>query len=96
MDLGAHAADVAAGLGLRGNGTALFTAVDVKRYSQAECDGAVVHATVGVSKPTWAADNGDRTKADGPGTINIVAHLPVGFEPGAEVNAAMTITEAKT
>lgn len=94
-DLDAHAAEVAAELGLRGPGSALFTAVDVKRCSRAECDGVVVHATVGVSKPTWAADSDDRVRAVGPGTINIVAQLPVGLEPGAAVNAAMTITEAK-
>ena len=94
-DLDAHAAEVAADLGLRGPGSALFTAVDVKRCSRAECDGVVVHATVGVSKPTWAADSDDRVRAVGPGTINIVAQLPVGLEPGAAVNAAMTITEAK-
>lgn len=118
IDLDAHAAEVAVGLGLCGNGTALFTAVDVERYSQAECDGAVVHATVGVSKPTWAAAadilvaaRGESLGIDRPasgsgggessdehniGTINIVAQLPVGFQPGAAVNAAMTITEAKT
>ena len=118
IDLDAHAAEVAAELGLRGNGTALFTAVDVKRHSKAECDGVVVHATVGVSKPTWAAaadlpvtppresldsdrpasgsDGGDSTDDNDIGTINIVAQLPVAFEPGAAVNAAMTITEAKS
>ncbi|MCY3948424.1 MAG: adenosylcobinamide amidohydrolase [Acidimicrobiaceae bacterium] len=96
IDLDAHAAEVAAGLGLRGDGTALFTAVDVNRYAKAECDGVVVHATVGVSKPTWAADSDDRVSAVGPGTINIVAQLPVGFEAGAAVNAVVTITEAKT
>lgn len=118
VDLDAHAAEVTAELGLRGNGTALFTAVDVKRYSKAECDGVMVHATVGVSKPIWAvaADlavtvpdeaagvdppapdraRGDSTEVHDIGTINIVAQLPVGLEPGAAVNAVMTITEAKT
>ncbi|WP_419863473.1 adenosylcobinamide amidohydrolase [Candidatus Poriferisodalis sp.] len=95
-DLDAHAAEVTAELGLRGPGTALFTAVDVKRCSKADCGGVVVHATVGVSKPTWAADVSGSVDACRPGTINIVAQLPVGFEPGAAVNAAMTITEAKT
>ena len=94
-DLDAHAAEVAADLGLRGPGSALFTAVDVKHCLRAECDGVAVHATVGVSKPTWAADSDDRVRAVGPGTINIVAQLPVGLEPGAAVNAAMTVTEAK-
>ena len=96
IDLDAHAAEVAAELGLRGSGTALFTAVDVKRHSKAECDGVVVHATVGVSKPTWAADGDGSVRSAEMGTINLVARLPVGFEPGAAVNAVMTITEAKT
>ena len=117
-DLDAHAAELAAELGLRGPGTALFTAVDVERYSTADCDGVVVHATVGVSKPTWAAEadfpvtapdeslgldrpasgspGGDSTGEHNIGTINIVTQLPVGLEPGAAVNAVMTITEAKT
>ncbi|WP_419944191.1 adenosylcobinamide amidohydrolase [Candidatus Poriferisodalis sp.] len=118
IDLDAHAAEVAAELSLRGNGTALFTAVDAERCATAECDGVVVHATVGVSKPTWAAEagfpvtapgetlgldrpashlaGGDSTDEHNIGTINIVAQLPVGLEPGAAVNAVMTITEAKT
>ena len=117
-DLDAHAAEVAAELGLRGSGTALFTAVDVKRCSRTECDGVVVYATVGVSKPTWAvaadlavtppreslgsdrpaseSGGGDSSDENDIGTINIVAQLPVGLSPGAAVNAAMTITEAKT
>ena len=169
-DLDDHAGEIAAELGLEGRGTALFTAVDVRGVRRAECDGVVVHATVGVSKPTWAADShrpvtppgksaddGDpargrvggesrhiynteaepraqaarerselERKAQGEagaraarerseqeramtgdaeggsdtprtrlGTINVVAQLPVGLEPGAAVNATMTITEAK-
>lgn len=94
-DLDEHASEVAATLSLGGQGTALFTAVDVRGFRRAECDGVVVHATVGVSKPTWAAASEDHVPASGPGTINVVAQLPVGFEPGAAVNAAMTITEAK-
>ena len=169
-DLDEHASEIAAELGLQGHGTALFTAVDVRSVRRAECDGVVVHATVGVSKPTWAAERHrpvtppgkpaedgepvhdrvggesrqihnteaeprtqaarvrseleqkaqgeagaravrDRSKQERQttgnaeegsrsprirlGTINIVAQLPVGLEPGAAVNATMTITEAK-
>lgn len=118
IDLDAHAAEVAAELDLRGDGTALFTAADVRGVRRAECVGVVVHATVGVSKPTWAAaaelpvtapresvgsdrpasgsGGGDSADDNDIGTINIVAQLPVGLEPGAAVNAVMTITEAKT
>lgn len=52
-DLAEHAAEVAASLDLRGQGVALFTAADVDRRSTV--DGVTVHATVGVSHPTWAA-----------------------------------------
>ncbi len=169
-DIDEHAGEIAAELGLQGHGTALFTAVDVRGVRRAECDGVVVHATVGVSKPTWAAERlqpvtppgkpdeegepargrvggesrhfynteaepraraarerselerkaqgeaGTRAAresseqerattsdaeggSDNPrllwGTINVVAQLPAGLEPGAAVNATMTITEAK-
>ncbi len=100
-DLGAHVREVADRLGLRGTGAALLTAADVRRVVRRDDGGVVVDATVGVTKPTWAAD------ADGihgvrrgdswlPGTINIVVQVPVGLSPAAAVNAVMTATEAKT
>lgn len=67
-DLDAHAAEVAERLGLTGPGVGLFTAaqVDRRRRGRARVDRAspgdeaqpevVADATVGVSKPTWAAD----------------------------------------
>ena len=94
-DLDEHAAQVASELGLTGRGTALFTAVDVREVHRSECDAVVAHATVGVSQPTWAADSEDVPEPLEPGTINVVAQLPVGLDPGAAVNAAMTATEAK-
>lgn len=99
-DLGAHAADVAARLGLRGTGAALFTAADVRRVVRAEDGDVVVDATVGVTKPTWAAGNDDEHGSwhgDGwePGTINAVVQVPVGLSPAAAVNAVITATEAK-
>ena len=62
-DLAAHAREVAAKLGLTGTGAALLTAADVRRIVRAEDDGVVVDATVGVTKPTWAADE-DGTVGD--------------------------------
>lgn len=99
-DLGAHAREVAAKLGLAGTGAALLTAYDVQRIVRAEDDGVVVDATVGVTKPTWAADaNDSHARRDGdtwrPGTINIVVQCPVALSPAAAVNAVMTVTEAK-
>lgn len=95
-DLDDHAAEAALDLGLSGTGVALFTAADVSRFQRCACDGAVVHTTVGITMPTWAAAPDDGHTAWSPGTINIVIQLPVGLEAGAAVNAVMTATEAKT
>ncbi|MCY3925088.1 MAG: adenosylcobinamide amidohydrolase [bacterium] len=54
-DLAGHAAEVAAGLDLPGRGVALFTAASVNRPARSAAGGVTVHATVGVSHPTWAA-----------------------------------------
>ena len=95
-DLGAHAAEVARRLGLGGTGAALFTAVDVRRVVRSEDGGVVVDATVGVTRPTWAADaDGAHGPPWAPGTINLVVQVPVGLSPAAAVNATMTATEAK-
>ncbi|MFV0524785.1 MAG: adenosylcobinamide amidohydrolase [Acidimicrobiales bacterium] len=118
-DLAAHAAEVVLRLGLDGPGVALFTAADVSRRRRGDAGGVTVDATVGITKPTWAADPdggwSDWNPWHGPiepdhpaphpagggspprpGTINLVAQLPVGLEAGAFVNAVMTMTEAKT
>ena len=99
-DLDDHAADVARRLGLVGTGAALFTAADVRRVVHAEDGGVAVDATVGVTKPTWAADRDDvHGRREGgawvPGTINVVVQVPVALGPAAAVNAVMTATEAK-
>lgn len=95
-DLAAHAAEVAAELGLAGAGTALFTAADLERVQHIRHGGVGVSATVGVTSPTWAADPTGGFTAWQPGTINIVATLPVRLLTGAMVSAVMTVTEAKT
>lgn len=99
-DLDDHAREIAGRLGLVGTGAAMLTAVDVHRTVRAEDGDVVVDASVGVTKPTWAADvdgaHGHRT--DGgwvPGTINIVVQLPVALSAAAAVNAVITATEAK-
>ncbi|MXZ29282.1 MAG: adenosylcobinamide amidohydrolase [Acidimicrobiia bacterium] len=103
-DLADHAAEVASGLGLAGQGVALFTAAAVDRCTRSAADGVTVHATVGVSHPTWASPAGP-TSAGGAeagsgspqmGTINLVIQVPVALEAGAGVNAVITATEAKT
>lgn len=100
-DLGDHARDIARRLGLTGTGAAMLTAVDVHRMVRATDGGVVVDATVGVTKPTWAADadgaHGRRREGGWePGTINIVVQVPVSLSPAAAVNAVMTVTEAKS
>lgn len=95
-DLGAHVREVTRDLGLVGAGVALFTAADVTRVRHAEHRGAQVWATVGITKPTWAADPSGGFTPWSPGTINVVVTLPVLLEPGAMVNAVITVTEAKT
>jgi adenosylcobinamide amidohydrolase len=99
-DLGAHAREVATRLGLTGTGATLLTAADVRQAVDAEDGGVVVDATVGVTKPTWAADADDAHAVPGaqgwvPGTINVVVQLPVALSAAAAVNAVITATEAK-
>ena len=95
IDLDEHAAKIAAGRGLSGPGIAMFTAVDVTRAEHACFEGASVSATVGVTKPTWPADP-EAGHALWPGTINLVALVPVALEPAAMVQALLAMTEAKT
>jgi len=95
-DLGQHSTEVAADAGVIGPGATLFTAVDVRLVQRAEEAALTVDATVGVTKPTWAADRDDAYTSWPPGTINTVVQMPVELDPGAAENAVMTITEAKT
>jgi adenosylcobinamide amidohydrolase len=94
-DLDAHAAEIAALNRCAGRGVCMLTAASVERM-QRRVDGAVVaYASVGLARPTWAADSDDATSEWRPGTINIVALLPEALSVGALVNAVMTVTEAK-
>lgn len=95
-DLADHATELAVDLGLFGHGVALFTAADVSLVCRSTRGGVAVDATVGVTKPTWAADPTDGYTPWAPGTINVVVQLPVGLDAGAAVNAVITVTEAKT
>jgi adenosylcobinamide hydrolase len=91
-----HLAEIAAGLGLPGGpGVGLLTGVDVRRYVVASDGGVEVAATVGLGAPAWAAaPDGDLRRA-GPGTINIIARVPVRLSDAALVNAVATVAEAK-
>jgi adenosylcobinamide amidohydrolase len=101
MDPGAHIAELAAGLGLAGEGVGLLTAASVTDVAEREDDGVRVAATVGLRVPTWAAaPSGSADREFGPirrpGTINIIVSVPVPLADAAYVNAVITATEAKT
>jgi adenosylcobinamide hydrolase len=90
----AHLAQLAGGEQLNGEGVGFLTAVDV-RDRVVGIDGSVTAvATVGLGEPQWAAAPEVRQPAR-PGTINIVAFLPVRLADAALVNAIATVTEAK-
>ncbi|MFD3437251.1 adenosylcobinamide amidohydrolase [Streptomyces sp. NPDC058685] len=91
-----HLADLASAAGMQGAGVGLMTAADVSRPGLARDGGVEAVATSGISVRGWAAapDEGARTPV-GPGTINIVAAVPVALSDAALVNAVATATEAK-
>ena len=96
LDPDCHLLQVAHRLHLEGCGIAMMTAVAVSRYQTAEMNGAAVWATVGVSRPVWAAEFSGSVEPDaGPGTINLIVMVPVNLSDAALVNAVSTVTEAK-
>jgi adenosylcobinamide hydrolase len=101
LDPADHLRRIAGTLGLAGPGVGLLTAADVRRWQRTVDAGVCVDATVGVTHPTWAAaadvaDVVGEVAARAPGTINIVATVPVALSDAALVNAVATVTEAKT
>jgi adenosylcobinamide amidohydrolase len=106
QDLGAHVAEVAAALGLSGSGVGMLTAAPVASATAAEEDGVRVETTVGLRWPVWAAAPANEheqerepepvgARAIGPGTINVVAFVPVPHTDAALANLLCTVTEAK-
>lgn len=96
MDPTAHLAEIIAPLGVTGPGVGLLTAAAVERRTGATDGDAHVTATVGVGTPAWAAaEHADGRGRPAPGTINILAVLPVALDDGALVNLVATIAEAK-
>ncbi|OLB67181.1 MAG: adenosylcobinamide amidohydrolase [Actinobacteria bacterium 13_2_20CM_2_72_6] len=93
-DVPAHLAELAAGLGLSGPGTALVTGLDVARVVTATEGGVTAAATVGLGDPVWAA----AAPAPAPrvGTINLVVRVPARLGEAALVNAVATAAEAKS
>jgi adenosylcobinamide amidohydrolase len=100
MDPAVHIAELAAGLGLTGEGVGLLTAARVSDVVQCDDEGVRAAATVGLRVPAWAAvppgtADGQLVPARRPGTINIIVSVPVPLSEAAYVNAVMTATEAK-
>jgi adenosylcobinamide amidohydrolase len=95
-DLDAHIADIATANGCRGPGVGLLTAASVERTQKHADRATVAYASVGLDKPTWAADADDAVSPWSPGTINVVAFVPRAMSDEALVNAVITVTEAKT
>lgn len=94
-DLAAHVAELAALHKLVGPGCGLLTAAHVANWRRGVDGDVVADATVGVTRPTWAADANDAISPWHAGTINIVIQLPVRLGEAALVGAGATATEAK-
>jgi adenosylcobinamide amidohydrolase len=94
-DLVAHVVDLAALHTLTGPGCGLLTAAHVADWRRGADGGVVADATIGVTRPTWAADADDAISPWHAGTINIVIQLPVRLREAALVGAVSTATEAK-
>ncbi len=96
VDPAAHLDEIGRALGLAGPGVGMLTAADVRRWRSAS-DGTVrVDATVGLTRPTWAASDEEAgDDAFVPGTINLVVRVPAPLSDAALVNALSTATEAK-
>ena len=93
-DVEAHVAEVADALGLRGPGVGMLTAAEVAAVALAQDAGVRVEATVGLTRPIWAAaadEECDRSV----GTVNVVAFVPVRHSDAALANLLCTVTEAK-
>jgi adenosylcobinamide amidohydrolase len=94
-DLAAHVAELAARHELAERGCGLLTAARVADWRRGADGGVVADATVGVTRPTWAADADNAISDWRPGTINIVIQMPVRLGEAALVGAVATATEAK-
>ncbi|MEO3857621.1 adenosylcobinamide amidohydrolase [Acrocarpospora sp. B8E8] len=93
MDPAAHLTEISP----PGPGVGMLTAAHVPAYTQATDHDTTALATVGLRIPTWAAAPAGTVDPELlPGTINIIATLPVPLTDAALVNTVITITEAKT
>jgi adenosylcobinamide amidohydrolase len=91
-----HGAELARAAGLDGPGVVMFTAAEVPDVRRATDGDVHAEVTVGLTHPTWAADDDEPERPAAPGTINIMALMPERLAPAALLNALCTATEAKT
>ena len=97
VDIDQHVSEIVTHLNLSGPGVGMLTAARVGRYQQSSDENVDVEVTVGISHPTWAASDETFESAPiSPGTINIVAFLPVRLDEAALINVVATATEAKS
>lgn len=95
-DPAADAARIAAACGVgESAGVGLLTGVDVRRFVAVADGGAEVVATVGLDAVTRAAAPDGQFVEWRPGTVNVVAWVPVPLADAALVNLVATIAEAK-
>ncbi len=95
LDVADHVAEIAAALALRGSGVGMLTAAQVSGAAVGEDGGVRVEATVGLTRPIWAAAAPDDEPVPAAGTINVVAFVPVRHSEAALANLLCTMTEAK-
>jgi adenosylcobinamide hydrolase len=93
-DVQAHVGEVSVALGLSGPGVGMLTAAEVADVARAEDTGVRVEATVGLTRPIWAAAV-DAEHDGSVGTVNVVAFVPVRHSDAALANLLCTVTEAK-
>jgi adenosylcobinamide amidohydrolase len=97
LDPDRHLAELAEAQGLTGPGVGLMTAAQVDDVTWATDGGVHAVVTTGIGLPTWAAagesEAGPRPYR--PGTINILAVVPVPVSDAGLVNLLATATEAK-
>jgi adenosylcobinamide hydrolase len=77
VDLAAHALELSTELRCTGAGVTMLTAAAIGPPVPYEDGGVVSWATVGITKPTWAAAPDGAFSPPQPGTINVVVAVPV-------------------
>lgn len=91
-----HLTELARAARARGDGVGMLTAADVSAHAHGHDAGAAAVVTAGIGVRGWAASWPESAPREAlPGTINIIAALPVPMTDAALVNAVSTATEAK-